>query len=145
MAESNAPKFGIAAVLSVLAYIYHSMGALFVVLVLVSSLDYVTGIIAAGVRRELHSRRSFEGILRKIALLCLVPLAILIDFVLAYSGYIHTDILYVAVTSWLIATEALSIIENVAGCGVPIPAFLVGILAVFGPTERYKSKRRKRK
>ena len=83
-------------------------------------LDYVSGIIAAYVNPEmaLNSQKGFKGICKKITILILVSLAHFIDLATS-QNFIH-----IVVTWFFLGNEGLSIVENAAKIGVPIPAKL---------------------
>lgn len=83
--------------------------------------DYVTGVIRAGVERKLSSTIGFRGVARKIMIFILVGVANLIDtFVVPEAN----DVIRTAVIFFYIANEGLSIIENSAALGLPIPTKL---------------------
>lgn len=79
-------------------------------------LDYISGIIKAFVLKNLSSSIGFKGILKKVGVLVVVALAVLIDRVTGESGAIRTLVIY-----YFVANEGLSIIENLAQAGLPIP------------------------
>lgn len=88
-------------------------------LLIVMVLDYITGIIKAIKNKKLSSKIGFTGILKKIAILCLVALAVVIDHLTGESGFIRTMIIY-----YLVANEGLSIIENLGEIDILVPEFL---------------------
>ena len=79
-------------------------------------LDYISGIIKAYVTKTLSSQIGSKGILKKVSILLVVMLAVLVDRVTGESGAIRTLVVY-----YFVANEGLSIIENLAQAGVPIP------------------------
>lgn len=89
-------------------------------LVVAMLVDYVSGVIAAYINPELslNSQRGFRGILKKIMILLLVSLGHVLD------AAMHQQIICVAVTWFFLGNEGLSIVENAAKAGVPIPARL---------------------
>ena len=103
------------------------------ILVMVMLLDYVTGVHAAWVRHELSSRTGLIGILKKLSYLALVAVACVIDYILATVGAqlgAVISVRYVAllVIFWLIINELISILENVAKVGGPVPPFIKKLL-----------------
>lgn len=107
----------------VLSYLYGDMNGLLVVLCVVIVLDYLTGLIKAGITHQLSSEIGFKGILKKILLLVIVALAHLIDRAVG-SGETWRNIAIV----FYISNEGLSIFENCVECGLPVPAKLKEIL-----------------
>ena len=101
-------------------------------------LDYVSGIIAAYVNPEmaLNSQKGFKGICKKITILILVSLAHFIDLATS-QNFIH-----IVVTWFFLGNEGLSIVENAAKIGVPIPAKLKKSLEQIS-NEKYKRGNRK--
>lgn len=89
-------------------------------LVVAMLIDYVSGVIAAYINPglSLNSQRGFRGILKKIMILLLVSLGHVLD------AAMHQQIICVAVTWFFLGNEGLSIVENAAKAGVPIPARL---------------------
>lgn len=107
------------------------------VLLAVMSLDYITGLICAARGKsdktpngKLASGAAFDGLMKKVLIIFVVLLAALLDHAVAISA----DIEFAAVTGacclWFIASEGLSIIENAAKMGVPIPAILRKMLEI---------------
>ena len=79
-------------------------------------LDYISGIIKAYECKVLSSKIGFRGILKKVGVLLVVMLAVLIDRVTGETGAIRTLVIY-----YFVANEGLSIVENLAEAGIPIP------------------------
>lgn len=89
-------------------------------LVVAMLIDYVSGVIAAYINPalSLNSQRGFRGILKKIMILLLVSLGHVLDTAM------HQQVICIAVTYFFLGNEGLSIVENAAKAGVPIPARL---------------------
>ena len=89
-------------------------------LVVAMLIDYVSGVIAAYINPalSLNSQRGFRGILKKIMILLLVSLGHVLDIAM------HQQIICIAVTYFFLGNEGLSIVENAAKAGVPIPTKL---------------------
>ena len=89
-------------------------------LVVAMLIDYVSGVIAAYINPALtlNSQRGFRGILKKIMILLLVSLGHVLDTAM------HQQIICIAVTYFFLGNEGLSIVENAAKAGVPIPTKL---------------------
>ncbi len=93
-------------------------------LVVIMAIDYVTGIIAAYVNPhlKLNSKKGFSGFCKKMVILCLVTLSHEIDMALG------KEVTQQFVIWFFIANEGLSIIENAAKAGLPIPKKLQDVL-----------------
>lgn len=105
-----------------------------VFLLLVMVIDYITGMIKAWINADLSSRTGIKGIVKKVCYLLVVCVAAVVDWLLA-SGLqkigIDVEINYlfgVIVAIWLIINELISILENLAIIGVPLPSFLTAIV-----------------
>ena len=99
-------------------------------------IDYITGVMVAVVDRELSSEVGFVGICKKISIFMLVAIAHFMDL------YILTDqgesILRTAVIFFYLSNERISILENCAWLGLPIPEKLRRILAQIDDEENEK-------
>lgn len=101
-------------------------------LVLFMVLDYITGLIVAGVFHSseksqsgaLESRAGFKGLIKKGMILLIVLVAARLDVVM------NTDVVRNAVIIAFIANESISIIENAGIMGVPIPKALRNAIEV---------------
>ena len=108
---------------SAITSIFGGWSAAMTTLVIFMAIDYLTGLITAGVFHKstktdsgtLESRAGFKGLCRKGAMLLIVLVACRLDLTLS-TTYIKD-----AVIIAFIANEAISIIENAGLMGVPIP------------------------
>jgi toxin secretion/phage lysis holin len=128
--ENTNAKGVIAIITAVLSYLLNCFTELIVVLVFLMIFDYITGIMAAYVRKEISSYKGIIGIFKKFSFILLVVLGFFFDYVISYlmkqTGLNFTTfgLVGIATCCWLIGTEAISIIENLSEIGVPIPGFL---------------------
>ncbi|HEL1996469.1 phage holin family protein [Streptococcus suis] len=98
-------------------------GILYALLVFII-IDYLTGIFAAVVEKQLSSSVGFRGIFKKIAILFLVSLGHMIDTaIIKQGGTIRTMVIF-----FYLSNEGLSILENTVRIGLPIPEKLQAIL-----------------
>lgn len=88
-------------------------------------LDYISGVIKAYITKTLSSSIGLKGILKKVGVLVIVMLAVLVDRVTLNNGGIRTLVIY-----YFVANEGLSILENLAVAGLPIPKKLKESLKV---------------
>lgn len=88
--------------------------------------DYVTGILCAIVEKNLSSAIGFKGIAQKCLILFLVGMANSVDqHILGGSD----NLLRTAVIFFYLSNEGISIVENAARLGLPIPDKLRDILS----------------
>ena len=87
-------------------------------------IDYLTGVLAAYINPKimLDSRTGFRGICKKIVILLLVSLAHFVD---SATGQ---QIACTAVVWFFLGNEGLSILENAAKAGLPVPEKLKAAL-----------------
>ncbi|MCE6986371.1 phage holin family protein [Streptococcus suis] len=98
-------------------------GILYALLVFIM-IDYLTGIFAAVVEKQLSSSIGFRGIFKKIAIIFLVSLGHMIDTaIIKQGGTIRTMVIF-----FYLSNEGLSILENTVRIGLPIPEKLQAIL-----------------
>lgn len=87
-------------------------------------LDYITGVIVAGINKEIDSSIGFKGLLKKILILILVIIAVLLDRLTNSQWVFKTAVCY-----FFIGNEGWSVLENVGKAGVPLPSKLKDVLA----------------
>lgn len=117
---------------SAIAALFGGWDAALITLIIFMGLDYVTGLLVAGVFHNsektkngaLESRAGWKGLCRKGVTLLVVLVACRLDLVMG-SNFIRD-----AVVIAFIANETLSIIENAGLMGVPIPAIIVKAVEV---------------
>ena len=106
----------------IVTYLFGAWDVAFQVLCVFMVIDYITGTMCGYVTKELSSQIGFKGILKKVAMLISIIVAVEIDRVL------ETDVLRMAVIFCLIGNEGISLLENLTKLGVPIPERLVNAL-----------------
>lgn len=92
-------------------------------LIIVIVLDYITGVLSAIYNKKLDSKIGLKGILKKFGYLCIIALSVIIDKIMGETGVIRTLVIY-----FFVANDGLSIIENMAKMGVPLPKKLIDTL-----------------
>ena len=88
-------------------------------LIIIMIIDYLTGIGKSYVAKKLNSNKGFKGIVKKLAMLGIVAIAVIIDRLIGDTGLIRNFIIY-----YLVANEGLSIIENLGEMDIIVPEFL---------------------
>lgn len=133
------------------ASFFTTMPPLVYILIGVMSIDYVTGLICGAMGKSqktetgyLASHAAFIGLLKKALILLVVLLAALLDQAVSKGAGIQFEAVMGATCLWFIASEGLSILENVASIGVPVPKILLKLLEVMrskgdGPVEQQKN------
>ena len=98
-------------------------GLLYALIVFVV-IDYVTGVMAAVVDHKLSSEVGFKGIFKKVLIFLLVGIGHILDTHVIGSG----SVLRTAVIFFYLSNEGVSLIENAAHLGLPIPEKLKSVL-----------------
>ena len=106
-----------------LAWIYGGLTVYMGVLVVLMCCDYALGVSRAIITRELSSNAGFKGLLKKCSILVVVGVGALLD-----NHLLNVNLFKDVVCCYYIANEAISVLENIALLGVPIPQRLKDIL-----------------
>ena len=107
-----------------LGYFLGGNDGLLIALVVFAVADYITGVMCAVSDKKLNSQVGFKGICRKVLIFILVGIANVIDInVLGQVGVLRTAVIF-----FYISNEGLSLIENAAHLGLPIPGKLKEVL-----------------
>ena len=123
---------GVACVGAAIASLFGGWNGAMTTLVILMLIDYVTGIIVAGVFHAspkssggaLSSAVGFKGICRKFVILLIVVVACRVDLLL------ETNIIRDATCIGFCANELVSITENAGLMGIPLPRKLVEAIEV---------------
>ena len=86
--------------------------------------DYVTGVLCAIVEKRVSSSIGFKGICQKVYILALVGVANVLDVHVVGGGCVLRS----AVIFFYCANEGISIIENAARIGLPVPEKLTEVM-----------------
>jgi len=87
-------------------------------------IDYITGIMVAVLEKRLSSEVGFRGIFKKVLIFSLVAVGHIIDSKLIQNG----GAIRTAVIFFYLSNEGISILENTAKIGLPIPERLREVL-----------------
>ena len=87
-------------------------------------IDYITGVMCAITDKKLSSSVGFKGICRKVLIFTLVGIGNIVDvYVLGQGGVLRTAVIF-----FYLSNEGISIMENTAHLGLPIPTKLKDVL-----------------
>mgnify|MGYP000776099721 FL=1 len=87
-------------------------------------IDYITGVMCAISDKRLSSEVGFKGICRKVLIFVLVGIGNLVDvYVLGEAGVLRTAVIF-----FYLSNEGVSLLENSAHLGLPIPQKLKSVL-----------------
>ena len=108
-------KIAVAAFGGFMSYIFGGFDNLFIALLSLMILDYISGLVKAVYNKNLNSQVGFRGLLKKVMILLVVVLVSVLQ-----KGISEAIPLRDIVLMFYIANEGLSIIENL-GTVIPIP------------------------
>lgn len=109
---------------ALVGFLFGQIDGLFYALIAFIVLDYISGVIVAIVNKTLSSEVGFKGICKKVLLLSIVALANIIDVQIIGGGStLRTAVIFV-----FLANEGISLLENAANMGLPIPKKLTRML-----------------
>ena len=87
-------------------------------------LDYITGVMVAAIQKKVSSEVGFKGICRKVLIFILIGMANIVDVQIIGNG----SAIRTAVIFFYFSNEGISILENTAIIGLPVPQKLKDVL-----------------
>lgn len=121
----NLIQFVFTAVGGWLGYFLGGCDGLLIALVVFVAVDYLTGVMCAVSDKKLSSEVGFKGICRKVLIFLLVGIANILDMQVIGTG----SVLRTAVIFFYLSNEGVSLLENAAHLGLPVPEKMKDILA----------------
>ena len=118
-------KVIVAAIGTGLTWLFGSWDTALVVLIAFMVLDYITGLLRAWINKEVSSDVGLKGIARKTVIFIVLIVAVLLDRLLNTGTWVFRTL----ICYFYIANEGISLLENCAGLGLPIPERLKDSLA----------------
>lgn len=107
-----------------LGYFLGGCDGLLYALIAFVAIDYITGVMCAISEKTLSSEVGFKGICRKVLIFLLVGIGHIVDAQVIGSG----GVLRTAVIFFYLSNEGVSLIENAAHLGLPVPDKLKAVL-----------------
>lgn len=113
----NMIQFVFTAVGGWLGYFLGGCDGLLYALIAFVVIDYITGVMCAITEKKLSSEVGFKGICRKVLIFLLVGIANILDVQVIQTG----SVLRTAIIFFYISNEGVSLLENAAHLGLPVP------------------------
>ena len=132
----NYLKGVVAIVGTALTWLFGAWATALMVLVCFMVLDYCTGVIRAFINKEVSSDIGLKGIARKAVILIVLIVAVLLDRLLNTGTWVFRTI----VCYFYIANEGISLLENCAGLGLPVPESIQNALVQLKDGEKKELK-----
>lgn len=120
----NLIQFVFTAVGGWLGYFLGGCDGLLIALVVFVAVDYLTGVMCAVSDKKLSSEVGFKGICRKVLIFLLVGIANILDVQVIGTG----SVLRTAVIFFYLSNEGVSLLENAAHLGLPVPEKIKTVL-----------------
>lgn len=117
-------QFLSAIIAGIMGLIFGEMDKLLFALLAMIIIDYATGVMVAIVKKRLSSAVGFKGIAKKVYILILVAVGHIVGSYVFDSGEACRDM----VIGFYLANEGISVLENGAKLGLPLPEKLVAAL-----------------
>ena len=117
-------QLGITAIGGWLGYFLGGFDGFLYALVAFVVLDYITGLMCAVLDKSLSSEIGFRGIFKKVLIFSLVGIGHIIDQSVIGDG----SVIRTAVIFFYLSNEGVSVLENAAYIGLPIPQKLKDVL-----------------
>lgn len=108
-----------------ITWLFGTWDTAIMVLVTFMALDYLTGIVRAYINKEVSSAVGLKGIAKKAVIFVVLIVAVLLDRLLNTGTWVFRTL----ICYFYIANEGISLLENCAGLGLPIPDKLKDALA----------------
>ena len=116
-----------------LGYFLGGMDGFLYALIAFVVIDYITGLMVAAIQKKVSSEVGFKGICKKVLIFILVGVANIIDKQIIGNG----SAIRTAVIFFYLSNEGISIIENTALIGLPVPQKLRDVLEQLkGPEDK---------
>lgn len=128
----NVVQVVFAAVGGGIGWFFGELDGFFYALLAFVVIDYLTGVMCAIADRSLSSEVGFRGIFRKVLIFVMVGAGHILDAQVIGSG----DSLRTAVIFFYISNEGVSLLENAAHIGLPVPEKLKEVLAQLHDREK---------
>ena len=125
MDKGNLAKTLVAVMGTWITWLFGAWDTALIVLISFMILDYITGLIKAYVNKVVSSDVGLKGIARKSLILVVLIVAVMLDRLLTNETWLFRTL----VCYFYIANEGLSLIENCAALGAPVPTQITDALA----------------
>ena len=116
-------------------FIYSGDFNLITILFILMVIDIITGLAKAVKNKNLWSRKSLLGFARKILVFLIITVANLLDLLMNMNGTV-----VLATVTFYILNEVLSITENSAQIGIPLPDKLMEVIEVMNKKSETQKK-----
>ena len=129
----NWVQMALSAIGGFLGYFLGGMDSFLYALIAFVVIDYITGLMVAAIQKKVSSEVGFKGICKKMLIFILVGVANIVDKQIIGNG----SAIRTAVIFFYLSNEGISILENTALIGLPVPQKLRDVLELLkGPEDK---------
>lgn len=114
---ANGFKMTVAGIGTFLTWLFGSWDVAVQVLIAFMVLDYISGVLVAYINKEISSDVGLKGLTRKFLILIVLMAAVLLDRLMNTGNWIFRTL----VCYFYVANEGISLLENAANLGLPVP------------------------
>ena len=105
-------------------YLIGGIDELMTALMIIMSIDFVLGIMAADSAQDIISYKIFKVILRKAAMILMIMLVVQLDLVTDSGHFMRTTMIL-----FLIGVEGIAIVTSLKKIGISVPQFFISIFS----------------
>ncbi|WP_409369652.1 holin family protein [Lysinibacillus sp. 38-6] len=105
---------------AIIVYLIGGVDELLTSLTILMAIDLILGCMVGWLTKDIDSRKTFKGLLKKTAMLLMVIAAVQLDNATESGNFMRN-----AMILFLIGMEGISIIENLGKLGIRVPKFLI--------------------
>jgi toxin secretion/phage lysis holin len=109
---------------SAIGYFFGEWSQLLMLFFFVIIMDYITGVMAAIIERNVSSAIGFKGLIKKFAMILVIALAYQLD---KFTGQ---NVIMTGAIFFFIANELVSITENYGRIGLPLPPQVKNVIKI---------------
>ncbi|MGE7843815.1 phage holin family protein [Lysinibacillus sp. NPDC093712] len=109
---------------ALIAYLIGGVDELVTSLTILMAIDLTLGVMVGWIIKDIDSRKTFKGLLKKTAMILMVIAAVQLDNATESGDFMRN-----AMILFLIGMEGISIIENLGKLGIRVPKFLANAFA----------------
>ena len=110
-------KYIFSGVATFITYLIGGWDYSIIALLIMMSIDYLSGVFVAIANKQVSSEIGFKGIAKKCLILCMVAIGVIVDNLLKTEF----ELCRMLVIYFYIANEGISILENASNLGLPVP------------------------
>ena len=105
-------------------YLIGGIDELMTALIIIMAIDFVLGIMAAYSTQDIISYKIFKVLLKKVAMILMIILAVQLDLITDSGHFMRTIMIL-----FLIGVEGIAIVASLKKIGIAVPQFFINIFS----------------